>query len=136
MAPFSLRHAFKTAVVLALCLHGSAQALPTAQEVRAAYRPSETLILSREGALLQRVRTDKALRQGQWVALPEVSAALRLALLASEDKRFYAHSGVDWQAVSAAAWGNMWHQRTRGASTITMQAGRAVGCRLGACGQP
>nr|MBP8138287.1 penicillin-binding protein 1C [Alicycliphilus sp.] len=39
----------------------------------------------------------------------------------SEDKRFHEHSGVDWAAVSAAAWGNLWNQRTRGASTLTMQ---------------
>ena len=35
--------------------------------------------------------------------------------------RFHEHSGVDWWAVSAAAWGNLWHERTRGASTLTMQ---------------
>jgi penicillin-binding protein 1C len=42
-------------------------------------------------------------------------------MLLSEDKRFFEHSGVDWRAVSAAAWGNLWNTRTRGASTITMQ---------------
>ena len=42
-------------------------------------------------------------------------------MVLSEDKRFYAHSGVDWRAVSSAAWGNLWNTRTRGASTITMQ---------------
>jgi penicillin-binding protein 1C len=60
-------------------------------------------------------------RRGQWIALAEVSPALRTAMVLSEDKRFYAHSGVDWRAVSAAAWGNVWNTRTRGASTITMQ---------------
>ena len=39
----------------------------------------------------------------------------------SEDKRFYEHSGVDWRAVAASAWGNLWNTRTRGASTLTMQ---------------
>lgn len=121
-----------------------AQALPSYREVVQAYRPSETLILARDGQELQRVRTNPLVRQGQWVALADVSAALRLALLASEDQRFYAHSGVDWQAVSAAAWGNLWHQKTRGASTITMQlaglldadwrmptGGRSLGQKLG-----
>lgn len=61
------------------------------------------------------------LRRGQWVPLADVSPALRMALVLSEDKRFYEHSGVDWHAASAAAWGNLWNQRTRGASTITMQ---------------
>ena len=45
----------------------------------------------------------------------------RMALVLSEDKRFYEHSGVDWRAVSAAAWGNLWNSKTRGASTLTMQ---------------
>lgn len=107
--------------VLLLALPWAAQALPSYREVRAEYRPSQTLILAADGQEVHSLRTNAQVRQGQWVALSEVSAALRLALLASEDQRFYQHSGVDWQAVSAAAWGNLWHQKTRGASTITMQ---------------
>lgn len=101
--------------------HVAAAPLPSPEQVRAQFRSSETLILSHEGEVLQRVRTDKQVRSGKWLALREMSPALRMALLLSEDKRFYAHSGVDWRAVSAAAWGHMWHQKTRGASTITMQ---------------
>lgn len=131
-------------VLLAGLLPVVAQALPSYREVVAAHRPSETLVLAHDGQELQRVRTNPQVRQGEWVALADVSAALRLALLASEDQRFYAHSGVDWQAVSAAAWGNLWHQKTRGASTITMQlaglldedwrtpaGGRSLGQKLG-----
>lgn len=111
------------AALAALLLGGSwaAQALPSYRHVVAEYRASETLILAADGQVLHSLRTNPQVRQGQWVALSDVSAALRLALLASEDQRFYQHSGVDWQAVSAAAWGNLWHQKTRGASTITMQ---------------
>jgi len=98
-----------------------AQALPSYAEVQKDHRPSDTLILSREGEVVQRLRTDATVRRGQWVALADVSPALRHALVLSEDKRFYEHSGVDWRAASAAAWGNLWNQRTRGASTITMQ---------------
>ena len=90
-------------------------------EVKAAYRSSDTLLLDRHGTLLQRLRTDATVRRGQWVALEDVSPALRTALILSEDKRFYEHSGVDWRAASAAAWGNLWNSKTRGASTITMQ---------------
>ena len=71
--------------------------------------------------MLQRLRTDATVRRGQWVPLADVSPTLRQALVLSEDKRFFEHSGVDWRAASAAAWGNLWNQRTRGASTITMQ---------------
>lgn len=99
----------------------AAYALPTFDEVKQQFQSSETLLLSREGEVLQRLRTDATVRRGQWLALDDISPALRTALVLSEDRRFYEHSGVDWQAVSAAAWGNLWHRRTRGASTITMQ---------------
>lgn len=98
-----------------------ASAIPAFNEVRADFRPSDTLLLSREGDVLQRLRTDPTVRRGQWVPLADISPALRQALVLSEDKRFFEHSGVDWRAASAAAWGNLWNQRTRGASTITMQ---------------
>ena len=79
------------------------------------------LILDRDGEVLQRVRTDAGVRRGRWVALADISPALRTALVLSEDKRFYEHSGVDWRAVSSAAWGNLWNTKTRGASTLSMQ---------------
>ncbi len=114
-----MRHALVLAA-LALCAP-AAQALPSYDEVRSAHRPSDTLVLDRQGELLQRLRTDSGARRGTWVALADVSPALRTAMVLSEDRRFYEHSGVDWQAASAAAWGNLFNSRTRGASTITMQ---------------
>ncbi|WP_310341343.1 penicillin-binding protein 1C [Rhodoferax saidenbachensis] len=106
--------------LLAACTY-STGAAATFNEVKADYQSSDTLILDRHGELLHRLRTDATVRRGQWVALADVSPALRTALVLSEDKRFYEHSGVDWRAVSAAAWGNLWNTKTRGASTITMQ---------------
>ncbi len=106
---------------LALLLASPAHALPSFEQVKAAYRSSDTVVLDRHGAVLQRVRTDATMQRGEWVPLAQVSPALRTALLLSEDKRFYEHAGVDWRAVSAAAWGNVWASRTRGASTVTMQ---------------
>ena len=110
------------------CMAGpAAWAVPSYDEVRGAHRPSETLVLSREGEVLQRLRTDASVRRGEWVALQDISPALRNALVLSEDQRFYEHSGVDWSAVSSAAWGRLWHQRTRGASTISMQLAGLTG---------
>ncbi|MGC4061962.1 MAG: penicillin-binding protein 1C [Aquabacterium sp.] len=109
---------------LAVAISGTgtaALALPGFSEVKAAYRSSDTLVLDRHGQPLQALRTDHTGLRGEWVTLPQVSPALRTALLLSEDKRFYAHTGVDWQGVGAAAWGNLWNSRTRGASTVTMQ---------------
>jgi penicillin-binding protein 1C len=126
-----------------LCLH-SCSVAASFEEVKAAHRPSDTVILDRQGEVLHRLRTDKQARRGPWLALTDISPAMRTALVLSEDKRFYQHSGVDWQAVSAAAWSNLWNTRTRGASTLTMQlaglldddlrrsnAGRSVVQKLG-----
>ena len=113
-----LRHAL---LALALSASSAALALPSFDQVKTDFRPSDTLVLDRHGEVIQRLRTDASVRRGQWVALADVSPALRAALVLSEDQRFYQHSGVDWRAVSAAAWGNLFHTRTRGASTLTMQ---------------
>ena len=112
--------------------------------VKQGYKPSDRLILARDGEIIQRLRTDNTVRRGQWVTLGDVSPALRTALVLSEDKRFYEHSGVDWRAVSSAAWANLWNTKTRGASTISMQlagllddnlragaGGRSVGQKIG-----
>ena len=100
---------------------GSAHALPRFDEVKTRHPGSETLVQDPSGHTLQRLRTQHQQRQGQWVPLDQVSHAFRLALLFSEDKRFYEHAGIDWHAVASAAWGNVWNTRTRGASTLTMQ---------------
>jgi len=67
------------------------------------------------------VRVDKNVRRLAWVPLAEMSPALLQAVVLSEDRRFYEHSGVDWGAVARSAWSNVWNTKTRGASTLTMQ---------------
>ncbi|MDP9991074.1 penicillin-binding protein 1C [Variovorax boronicumulans] len=108
------------ALLSAACAHPS-WALVSFEDVKRDFRSSDTAVLDRNGELLQRVRTDATVRRGQWIALADVSPALRTAMVLSEDRRFYEHSGIDWRAVSSAAWSNLWNTRTRGASTITMQ---------------
>ncbi|HEX2009855.1 MAG TPA: biosynthetic peptidoglycan transglycosylase, partial [Roseateles sp.] len=100
---------------------GAAGALPSFGEVRAAHRVSDFTLLDRRGEPLQTLRLDKTRRALSWVPLAEMSPALLQALLLSEDRRFYEHSGVDWSAVASSAWANLWNRRTRGASTLTMQ---------------
>jgi penicillin-binding protein 1C len=105
-----------------LCATIAAHAAPSSYEqVRAAYRSSETVLLDRHGQPVQTVRTDARARRGAWVALAQVSPALREAVIASEDQRFLRHAGVDWSAVAGAAIGRADAGGTRGASTITMQ---------------
>ncbi|MGU7770601.1 penicillin-binding protein 1C [Burkholderia sp. MR1-5-21] len=113
------------AVVLAAPL--AAHALPSYDDVRHQWRSSDWVLLARDGTPLQRTRVDLTQRRGDWVALADVSPAFREAIVVSEDKRFYAHSGVDWRGIAGAAWGNLWNERTRGASTVTMQLAGLLG---------
>ena len=99
----------------------TANAVPTFTDVRTAHRPSDIVLTDRSGTPIQTLRVDKQVRRLAWVPLADMSPALLQALVLSEDKRFYEHSGVDWSAVARSAWGNLWNSRTRGASTITMQ---------------
>jgi len=107
--------------LLPLLWSGHAAALPAFAQVRDDWRSADVVVLDRHGDVVGRVRDDFRARRGDWVTLAQTSPALRTAIVLSEDKRFYAHSGVDWQGVAAAAWANLWNTRTRGASTLTMQ---------------
>jgi len=109
-----------TTIALLLC-SGMVFSQTTFEQIKSAHRASDIQLLDRYGEVVQRIRTDHQVRKGQWVFLQDMSPALLTALVLSEDKRFYEHSGVDWQAVPAAAWANLWNKKTRGASTITMQ---------------
>ena len=98
-----------------------AAALPTYSEVRAAHRPSDLTLLDRHGTPIQTLRVDHSVRRLTWVPLQDMSPALLQAIVLSEDRRFWEHSGVDWQAVAKSAWANALNTRTRGASTLMMQ---------------
>ena len=109
-------------LVICLLAHaGAALAMPSFDEVRTAAVESDAVLLARDGRPLQSVRIDFEQRRLPWTRIEDVSPALLRALLASEDRRFYEHAGVDWGAAAASAWRNMWNTHTRGASTLTMQ---------------
>jgi penicillin-binding protein 1C len=131
------------AFALLLVAAASARAVPGFEAVRAAHATSDLPLLDRHGAVLQTVRLDDTVRRGPWVKLADISPALRDAIVLSEDRRFWAHGGVDWRALAAGAWATAWDSRTRGASTLTMQlagllddelarpaGGRSVGQKL------
>ena len=57
----------------------------------------------------------------EWRDLEDFPPHLVASVLASEDGKFCAHGGVDWDAVVEVARDAMEGERTRGASTVTMQ---------------
>ncbi|TAG48609.1 MAG: penicillin-binding protein 1C [Betaproteobacteria bacterium] len=95
---------------------------PTFDSIKSNNTPSDTYLLDRNQQPLQRIRIDKTVRRSAWVSLDEVSPALIDAVLASEDKRFFDHGGVDLRAAASAAISNFAAGKAqRGASSISMQ---------------
>jgi len=60
----------------------------------------------------------------QWVDYENISPAMRLAVIASEDQRFAEHSGFDWKAIQKAYMRNGRGMHIRGASTISQQVAK------------
>lgn len=56
-----------------------------------------------------------------WTPMDAISPELARAVVSSEDARFCAHAGVDWEALSSQLERLEEGERPRGASTITMQ---------------
>lgn len=70
--------------------------------------------------------------QNRWnnydhIPLYQIPGFLKKAFVLSEDKRFYQHAGVDWQARGSALWQTLRHGKNqRGASTISEQVVRML----------
>ncbi|MCX6563628.1 MAG: penicillin-binding protein 1C [Candidatus Aminicenantes bacterium] len=80
----------------------------------------------RKGVLLREVLSDEGGRC-RWVGLKDISPDLLSATLASEDRHYLAHSGVNLYAIFRAFVQNLKNQRVvSGASTITQQVVRNV----------
>jgi 1A family penicillin-binding protein len=94
---------------------------PSPKEIRA-YRPAEGgKVLDRNGKLIGRLQTVKRAN----VELRQVPKHVRQAFVATEDRRFYEHRGLDWRALGRAAMRNVTSLGVReGFSTITMQVAR------------
>jgi penicillin-binding protein 1C len=83
-------------------------------------------ITDRAGELLREVLSDEGGRC-RWVGLADISPFLLQATVASEDKSFFAHPGVDVTAVVRAFFQNLRsHRVVSGASTITQQVVRNI----------
>src|SRR5438128_2513359 len=95
--------------------------LPSFAEVRTAWCPSDVRVLDRHGEVIYETRTDPVTRRLAWASLPEISPSFVAAVVASEDRRFREHHGVDWKAVLSAVRQRIEGSGPRGASTITMQ---------------
>jgi 1A family penicillin-binding protein len=87
-----------------------------------AFRPSEgSRVLDRHGKPLGRLTYVRRVN----VPVAQVPKAVRAAFIATEDRRFYYHDGVDWRSAGRAFLRNLSAVSIReGFSTITMQVVR------------
>lgn len=111
--------AFIACIGLGLATWLSLRPLPTLESVTADAPYAQ--ILAADGTPLN------ATYANDWntynlIPLHRIPAFLREAFVASEDRRFREHNGVDWQARASAFFSNIRHLRgVRGASTISEQ---------------
>ncbi|MBA3556514.1 MAG: transglycosylase domain-containing protein, partial [Gemmatimonadales bacterium] len=84
------------------------------------------LLQDRRGGELRTTRSNDGSRR-RWVSLTEMDPDLIAAFLATEDRRFYRHHGVDLRAaVRALATNQRAGRMVSGGSTITMQVARML----------
>lgn len=57
----------------------------------------------------------------EWIDIEDMAPVLYQSVLSSEDGKFCSHSGVDWAALNQVIEDAIDGEKTRGASTITMQ---------------
>ena len=83
-------------------------------------------VLDADGNVLRQDATAAGGRE-TWVPLPRIAHHLVDATIASEDRRFWQHAGVDPVGVARAAWLDLLRGRAAfGGSTLTMQLARLI----------
>ncbi len=98
-----------------------ALALPSFEEVKNHDHSSEVVLLDRTGARIDSYRLNPSFRKSPWVGLKDISPLAREILIKVEDQRFLDHAGVDWISLVQSAMKSLAGERSRGASTLTMQ---------------
>lgn len=121
-------------VMLLFWLATTPPILPSYGRVVAAWQPSESWLYDRNGQLLDSQRVNFHARRLAWVPLGQIAPALVETVVASEDKRFRDHGGVDWLAIASAVKARFSGERSRGASTISMQVAAFLAPGLAAPG--
>ncbi|MFI5239484.1 MAG: transglycosylase domain-containing protein, partial [Gemmatimonadales bacterium] len=94
---------------------------PTAADIRSFHPDEGGRVLDRAGNFISRLAVVRRVN----VPLSDVPVPVRQAFVATEDRRFYEHNGIDWHALVRAVVRNVRAGGVReGFSTITMQVVR------------
>ena len=79
------KYIFIIVIAISIASPNLVNALPTLTQVKQDSTSSESLLLDRNGETIHRLRTNPKERRGDWVALEDISPALRTAMVLSED---------------------------------------------------
>jgi penicillin-binding protein 1A len=94
---------------------------PTPRDIQTFQPDQGGRILDRRNRLMGRLETVRRLN----ISIKQVPEFVQQAFIATEDRRFYQHDGLDWRGFFRALASNLRAGRTReGFSTITMQVAR------------
>ena len=92
---------------------------PGIRDIRKAKVDQPAQIYSADGRLLAEFKPTHR----EWVSLKQISPNVVDALIATEDRRFYEHHGIDWRRTASAALHTFSGDR-QGGSTLTQQLAR------------
>ncbi len=92
-------------------------------EILAEYTPHQT---SKLYAVDGRFIAELGLERRTLVKIDEIPKIVKDAFIATEDKRFYQHAGIDWHRAVGVVLRSPIHGYSQGFSTITMQLARNV----------
>ncbi|MEN3110644.1 transglycosylase domain-containing protein [Uliginosibacterium paludis] len=92
---------------------------PAISDIRKARDEAPTVVLSADGKPMAEYKWGNR----DWVALADISPRVVEALVATEDRRFYTHHGIDFRRLAGAALATF-RGNTQGGSTITQQLAR------------
>jgi penicillin-binding protein 1A len=97
--------------------------LPRIQQLEDFLPSAATKLLSLEGKVLGEFFVEKRMP----VDLEEIPPYLRQAIIATEDRRFYEHAGLDWRGIGRAVLKDIRAGRFKeGGSTITQQLAKVL----------
>ncbi len=84
--------------------------------------PQTSVVLDDQGNVIARFFDPELEQNRRAVSSEQISAAMKAAIVAVEDRRFYQHAGVDWQGtVRAVVTNSVSGDIEQGASTLTQQ---------------
>lgn len=97
--------------------------LPQIRQLESFNPSAVTRLYSSDNVLLAELYVEKR----DTVSLSLIPEYLKAALLATEDRKFYAHSGIDLKGISRAVIKNIWAgEYIEGASTLTQQLAKTL----------